>query len=105
MKKLKKHKINLFAVIITIVGILILTSISCKSPTTPEATEASITITNNCGIAVDINDMEATCVEVKNLLANVERMDMMAINGRKAVEKRYNWSREEAKLLNIYIKL
>jgi len=54
MTKLKKHKINLFAAIITIVGILILTSISCKSPTTPEATEASLTITNHCGVAVDI---------------------------------------------------
>ena len=54
MTKLKKHKINLFTAIITMVGILILTSISCKSPTTPEATEASITITNHCGIAVDI---------------------------------------------------
>lgn len=54
MTKLKKHKINLVAAIITMVGLLILTSISCKSPTTPEATEASITITNHCGIAVDI---------------------------------------------------
>jgi len=54
LTKLKKHKINLFASIIIIVGILILTSISCKSPTTPEATKASLTITNHCGVAVDI---------------------------------------------------
>ena len=54
MIKLKKRRIHLFAVIFTMAGLLTLTSINCKSPTVPEATEASITITNNCGITVDI---------------------------------------------------
>ena len=54
MIKLKKHKRYLFSAIFTMAGLLTLTSINCKSPTVPEATEARITITNECGIAVDV---------------------------------------------------
>ncbi len=54
MTKLIKQDINLFAAIITIVGLLTLTSISCKAPTVPEANAARITITNNYGETIDI---------------------------------------------------
>jgi hypothetical protein len=52
----KKKKKMSYAGMIVWLGIFILTSISCKNPTSPdqEPTQATITVGNVCGAAVDI---------------------------------------------------
>lgn len=56
MVKFIKQKKMLYAGIISWLGIFILVSISCKSPTGPNAGTSviNITVSNECGVAVDV---------------------------------------------------
>lgn len=54
--KFKNRKKRTYAGIIICLGIIILASISCKSPAGPDdvTTESDITVINDCGVALDI---------------------------------------------------
>ena len=56
MKKLKKHKIIPHAGVIIWLSIFLLAPLSCKNPTSPDdgITTARMTVSNDCGVAVDI---------------------------------------------------
>lgn len=55
MAKSKKKSNIPFAGILIWLGIIVLASISCKSPTSPEEIlQVNITVRNECGVAVDI---------------------------------------------------
>ena len=56
MAKFKNQKKRIYAGIIICLGIIILASISCKSPAGPDdvTTESDITVINDCGVALDI---------------------------------------------------
>ena len=56
MAKLKKHKKILHAGIIFWLSVFLLATLSCKNTTGPDdnITEAKITVSNECGVAVDI---------------------------------------------------
>lgn len=57
MSKLIKLKILHNAAILTVTGIFLLLFMSCNNSTTPEdeAVEANVTVTNECGVAVDVS--------------------------------------------------
>ncbi len=57
---------------------------------------------DNCGICVNPHNIKEIENAIKFLLSNDETAQMMGKNGRKAVEKKYNWENEEKKLLRIY---
>lgn len=80
-------KIFLYSVIIALMGFFIYTSGSCKSNTTPEITEASITITNKCGIQVDIfiNDVwKVTMVHLQSSTLSIPELGVYEFEARKA---------------------
>ena len=56
MAKFKNRKKRIYVGIIICLGIIILASISCKSPAAPDdvTTESDITVINDCGVALDI---------------------------------------------------
>ena len=58
--------------------------------------------TEDCGICVDPMDTKAISEAINTILQNKEQSIAMGQRGRKAVEERYNWSKEEAKLLSLY---
>ncbi len=58
-----------------------------------------------CGYCVDENDSQAICEAINKLLADTESARIMGENGRKAVIRKYNWKKEERKLLQIYKEL
>lgn len=60
---------------------------------------------NNCGITVDPKNPKEIADGISNLLINNTRMKEMGINGKSAVEKKYNWSFEENKLIIFYHKI
>lgn len=60
---------------------------------------------NKCGINVDPEKPEEIAEAIKYLFDHPEEAKKMGMNARKAVEKKYNWSLEEKKLLNLYKKL
>ncbi|PCI48055.1 MAG: glycosyl transferase [Alphaproteobacteria bacterium] len=57
---------------------------------------------NNCGICVNIENPEEIAKAVGYLLGNQKEAEIMGLNGRKAVEEIYNWSKEEKKLISLY---
>jgi glycosyltransferase involved in cell wall biosynthesis len=57
---------------------------------------------NDCGICVDPLDATAIAEAIDFLVSNPERARKMGENGQRAVHARYNWSVEEAKLLDLY---
>ncbi len=57
---------------------------------------------NQCGICVDPLDPKAIAEAIEYILKNPTEAQKMGENGRKAVEKKFNWSFEEKKLLKIY---
>ena len=59
----------------------------------------------NCGIAVHPENAEEILDAVNRLLDNRELAQEMAVNGKNAIAKKYNWALEEEKLLNFYHKL
>lgn len=60
---------------------------------------------NNCGLCVNPLDPEAIAGALRSLLENPGLAENMGINGKKAVDDRYNWKHEEEKLLEIYKRL
>ena len=57
---------------------------------------------NNCGICVNPNNITEITEAIKYLIENPKIAKEMGDNGRKAIEKKYNWNVEEKKLLSIY---
>lgn len=55
-----------------------------------------------CGICVNPHDVEKIAEAIDYLLSNPNIMKEMGENGRRAVLEKYNWSTEEAKLLEFY---
>ncbi|MEK6520424.1 glycosyltransferase family 4 protein [Bacillus thuringiensis] len=63
-----------------------------------------LTIDTKAGITIDplnINDLKDALIE---LLEDQSKLKAMSENGRKAVEQKYNWTKEEEKLINLYKK-
>ncbi len=57
---------------------------------------------NNCGVCVNPLRPEDISVAIVNILKDPEQSNTMGLNGRKAVEKEYNWGNEEKILISIY---
>lgn len=57
------------------------------------------------GITVDIRNIKSIEIEIENLLNDTKKLELMAKSGRKAVENKYNWKKEERKLLVLYGRL
>jgi glycosyltransferase involved in cell wall biosynthesis len=55
-----------------------------------------------CGIVVDPRDPSAIADVIRHLLTHDTEAEAMGRRGRQAVEERFNWSREECKLLAFY---
>lgn len=58
--------------------------------------------TYQCGICVPIEDQDKIRKAVSYILTNREAAEKMGRNGRKVVEKRYNWNLESQKLISLY---
>ena len=58
-----------------------------------------------CGLLVDPLDPQAIADSIVYILEHPEEAEEMGKKGRKAVEEKYNWSREEEKLLRLYMDL
>lgn len=56
----------------------------------------------HCGICVDPSDTNAITAAIRYLLDNPGEAGQMGENGRRAVEKEFNWGVEEKKLLALY---
>jgi len=56
----------------------------------------------SCGICVDPLNPEEIAEAIQFIIEHPAEAEQMGKNGRRAVEKRYNWEREEKKLLSIY---
>ena len=55
-----------------------------------------------CGICIDPFDTEAIANEITRFCNDKETARKMGENGRKAVEKTYNWTTQEKELLDLY---
>ena len=55
-----------------------------------------------CGICVNPRDPRVIGAAIQYLLKHPDEAEKLGKNGRKAVEKHYNWSIEERKLLDLY---
>lgn len=60
---------------------------------------------NQCGICVDPLDSKAIGEAIQYITTHTNEAQKMGENGRQAVQKKYNWSIEEQKLLNLYREL
>lgn len=60
---------------------------------------------NNCGILVDPLEPKDIARAIEYLILNPEIRKQMGVNGRKAIIDKYNWEREEMKLLKTYEKM
>jgi len=59
----------------------------------------------SCGICVDPLDSEEVAKAIQFIVEHPSEAEQMGKNGHRAVEERYNWGKEEKKLLSIYHKL
>ena len=59
----------------------------------------------DCGICVDPRSVEEVSKAINRLLDNPEVARKKGLNGRRAIEERFNWNNEEKKLLTLYKKL
>jgi glycosyltransferase involved in cell wall biosynthesis len=57
---------------------------------------------NNCGICVDPLNPQEIAKAIAFLIDNPQLAQNMGANGRKAVEKKYNWDQEEKKMITFY---
>jgi glycosyltransferase involved in cell wall biosynthesis len=57
---------------------------------------------SECGINVDPENIEMIADAIVDMLSNTDSLKKMGLNGKKAFETRYNWEREEIKLLKLY---
>lgn len=64
-----------------------------------------IVLENNCGILVNPESPEEIVEAIDWIFDNPEEARLMGENGRKAVLEKYNWAKEEEKLLNLYANL
>jgi glycosyltransferase involved in cell wall biosynthesis len=60
---------------------------------------------NDCGLCVDPHDPTAIASALEYLADHPDRREEMGRNGRKAVERRYNWEVEAGRLLEAYARL
>jgi glycosyltransferase involved in cell wall biosynthesis len=60
---------------------------------------------NDCGICVDPLNAQAIAEAIEYLTRNPVRAREMGENGRKAIERKYNWTVEERKLIRFYEQL
>ena len=56
----------------------------------------------DCGVCVDPFDSNAIALAIEAIIANPERSEQMGKNGRRAALEKYNWSKEEEKLVKLY---
>jgi glycosyltransferase involved in cell wall biosynthesis len=56
----------------------------------------------DCGLLVDPRDPQAIAQAIEYVLTHSKEAECMGRRGREAVECRYNWENEEAKLLGLY---
>lgn len=61
-----------------------------------------IILGHDCGLCVDPNDPDAIAAAIDALISDRKRAEQMGRNGRAAVQKVFNWSVEEKKLLQLY---
>lgn len=61
-----------------------------------------IIVGNQCGLCVDPMDPAAIARAIDHLVQHPDEARQMGENGRRAVIEKYNWSVEEAKLLDLY---
>jgi glycosyltransferase involved in cell wall biosynthesis len=59
----------------------------------------------DCGLLVPPEDVEEIAVAMERILQDPDGAARWGRNGLRAVEERYNWQREEKKLLNLYAEL
>jgi glycosyltransferase involved in cell wall biosynthesis len=57
---------------------------------------------NKCGICVDPLNPEEIAIAIDYLMEHPDDAEEIGRNGRKAVERKYNWNNEENKLLRLY---
>lgn len=60
---------------------------------------------NECGVCVDPLNPQAIAQAIDYLATNPQLAESMGRNGQRAVAEKYNWSIEEAKLLQLYMEL
>lgn len=60
---------------------------------------------SQCGLCVDPMDPAAIASAIDHLVSHRDEAENMGMNGRQAVLSRYNWAREEAKLIEFYDRL
>ena len=60
---------------------------------------------SQCGLCVDPLDPAAIAATIDRLVSHRDEAEKMGRNGREAVLSRYNWAREEAKLIEFYDQL
>ncbi|MDC0552986.1 glycosyltransferase [Methylophilaceae bacterium] len=60
---------------------------------------------NNCGIVVPPHNPRAIAEAVEKLYYDQKLASRLGVNGRRAVEAKYNWSLEEVKLIAFYNKI
>jgi glycosyltransferase involved in cell wall biosynthesis len=60
---------------------------------------------SKCGLCVDPMDPAAIASAIDYLVGHRAEAEKMGENGRQAVLSRYNWAREEAKLIEFYDRL
>ena len=60
---------------------------------------------NDCGLCVDPMDVSAIAAAIQFLVDNPRRAQEMGRNGRMAVERKFNWNNEAARLLQLYERL
>lgn len=60
---------------------------------------------NACGLCVDPLDAGAIAQAIDELVSNPAQAEQLGRNGQRAVEEKFNWSIEEAKLLQFYAAL
>lgn len=56
----------------------------------------------DCAYVVDVSDPQAIADGVLHLLRNPDEAERLGKNGRKAVEMKYNWEKDEQKLLGVF---
>lgn len=65
----------------------------------------TIVLESQCGLCVDPLDPCAIASAIDHLVTHRDEAEIMGMNGRRAVLSRYNWAREEVKLIEFYDRL